>query len=211
MDGALDRQRLQRAFHRRLFEIHPDTRAGKESSDQPIATQSDASSSTQFGQSARPAENPGKLSSKLTPAHQLSVDALIEARKTLLIRLERGSVSKGVYNDYASDVKNYSGNNSSEPENGKSAAVGQDGYSLYRKALFLYSEAVLEYFEKRKNLQGQTVSEPGAEPEGFRQRLEEARGLFVQVLERFPGGTWTPDAIEQIARINVWLKRNGPG
>ncbi len=191
MEGALDRQRLQSAFHRRLFEIHPDT--------------------------GHAIQMPG-----------LSVDTLIEARKTLLIRLEKQSQPDAQSQPFESTSGDGGAGRARGVEQGGDSRVseatsdavgkkandsgsGPEGYNLYRKALFLYSEAILAYFENRKRVQGKTVSEPSAEPETFRSHLEEARSLFVQVLERFPGGTWTPDAIEQIARINVWLKRDRSG
>lgn len=141
------------------------------------------------------------------------MDTLLEARRTLLLSLENSS-SSGPEKNNGSTARNERGQPGKEgavhtSPTGQTGPAGRDGYNLYRKALFLYSEAILGYFEKRKTMQGRTVSEPEAEPEDFKEKLEEARGLFVQVLERFPGGTWTPDSIEQIARINVWLKRDG--
>ena len=222
MDEALDRTRLQRAFHRRLFEIHPDTRPQQTGSESPRSSPDLDDLSHQISAS-HPSNSQYQTQdggSVILPdaATSLSVDTLIEARRTLLIRLERGNENSDLNlspPDGGFESENSVGNSRAGADGkGKqtsTAASGSDGYNLYRKALFLYSEAVLEYFEKRKHVNGGTVSEPAAEPDGFRSRLEEARSLFVQVLERFPGGTWTPDSIEQIARINVWLKRDGAG
>ncbi len=222
MDEALDRTRLQRAFHRRLFEIHPDTRLQQTEREPPRSSPRLENSPHQVSAN-HPSNSHNEnrdSASVILPgaAKSLSVDTLIEARRTLLIRLERGNENlepKRSPSDGGIESEKSAGHSRAGTDGGgkqtSTAASGSDGYNLYRKALFLYSEAVLEYFEKRKHLNGGTVSEPTAEPDGFRSRLEEARSLFVQVLERFPGGTWTPDSIEQIARINVWLKRDGTG
>ncbi|MCB1139449.1 MAG: hypothetical protein KDK23_11865 [Leptospiraceae bacterium] len=221
---ALDRQRLQRAFHRRLFEIHPDTRkalvgpniaggaASEEKTENPVRAWGKMHSSS----------GPSTVGANTEPA-DVSVDMLIEARKVLLLSLERSPpVPEQKFRD-ESRTEQSSGTTATTGQGqpgqpgrrnagfSSMAAAGPEGYNLYRRALFLYSEAIIEYFERRKGFQGNTVSEPEAEPEAFRERLEEARSLFVLVLELFPGGTWTPDSIEQIARINVWLKRYRAG
>ncbi len=210
MDEALDRTRLQRAFHRRLFEIHPDAQNARIEtvqdvvpSDQPsVHGQPSAIDDSSGVTGSSGAENVARPAAPVL-RRDLSVDTLIEARKTLLIRLERGNDALDTKPSKTTGGAEFNGGQKKDP-----GPSGADGYKLYRRALFLYSEAVLNYFEKRKHVSGRTVSAPTAEPEGFRSTLEEARSLFVQVLERFPGGTWTPDSIEQIARINVWLKRD---
>ncbi|MCB1169463.1 MAG: hypothetical protein KDK25_03975 [Leptospiraceae bacterium] len=232
---ALDRQRLQRAFHRRLFEIHPDTRhtlADLTSADFQSAEHRDPPGieglRDPFAETGPEKANHRQHGDVAPDSGDVSVDMLIEARKVLLLSLERspshpedsGSFHGRSPHDVSAADAAPSGPESTQdretersrdPRFAATAGAGADGYNYYRKALFLYSEAILEYFERRKGFHGKTVSEPEAEPRGFRERLEEARSLFVQVLELFPGGTWTPDSIEQIARINVWLKRYRAG
>lgn len=235
LDAAMDRARLQKAFHRRLFQIHPDMQASPSHRDRTDSTQGSATESTadhapidsQSASSVGAEDSPptGKfqgseqagtvVGSDRLDSGLVTVDSLIEARKTLLLRLEsRDWPANESATGVAESVTNESFEGSKQTSAAASASAsaeepwGKDGYNLYRRALFLYSEGILAYFERKKRMQGEDASS-AAETRAFREGLEEARGLFVQVLERFPGGIWTPDSIEQIARINIWLKSNG--
>ena len=86
-----------------------------------------------------------------------------------------------------------------------SGAGGTDGYLWYREAAALVGDALDDYFRERLSFSRTPESSPGTTR--LQENLLAARALFARVLETHPGGLWTPDAVEQIARINVWLGR----
>ncbi len=82
---------------------------------------------------------------------------------------------------------------------------GRDGYHWYREGSSLVGDALDDYFRERLHYSQALDTSPGSVR--LRETLLRARALFARVLETHPGGLWTPDAVEQIARINVWLGR----
>ncbi|MDH5654612.1 MAG: hypothetical protein OEZ34_01800 [Spirochaetia bacterium] len=78
-----------------------------------------------------------------------------------------------------------------------------DGYRDYREGMKILGSALDAYWKKRVQFSHR--------PEGadfikqFHEELNRARDYFIRVLEIYPGGLWTPDAVEEIARINDWL------
>lgn len=86
-----------------------------------------------------------------------------------------------------------------------SRTAEDDGYAWYRRASDLLGEALELYFRERVKYSSMPPDHPALQ--SFRNHMEEALELFVRVLDHFPGGIWTPDAVEQIARIQTWLGR----
>ena len=152
-DSPLTLETIRSAYHKKLFEIHPDTA-------QVVSEES----------GARIAE-------------------IIEARNLLEEFVKLGSPT-------ASPVP---ANVSVPLESGK------DGYNWYRRASDAYGECLDDYWRER--LRFSHIPEKSPEVRRFYERLEAARQIFARVLEEFPGGMWTPDAVEKIAKINVWLKK----
>lgn len=79
----------------------------------------------------------------------------------------------------------------------------EEAFIYYREGMRIYSEALDEYWKKR--LRYSHLSEDAPYLDVFREKLKRAKRRFATVLEMDPGGLWTPDAVEEIARINVWL------
>ena len=84
-----------------------------------------------------------------------------------------------------------------------SAEPGRDGYTWYRQASAIMSTALQDYWRERLRWSQIPVDSPQLKE--IAARLTNARELFARVLTEFPGGTWTPDAVDEIARINLWL------
>lgn len=148
---------LTRAYHRKLFEFHPDT------------------------------------SGEADPEAGRRLDELILARRILERRLEYRERGGG-------ELAAQSGGIDPRPRSGS----GSRDYLLYRQALSLFGEALDRYWRERLKFSQMPAGSP--ELRRFHERIREARKLFAAVLEGFPGGIWTADAVEHIARINSWLR-----
>lgn len=180
-------EQLLRAYHRRLFTVHPDT-----------ALQA------------------------LPDAARL-VEMLLQARRILETRLagresaaapsgaseQSGRTPPAARQPNQSDAERTTAkakaSDGSPPNTGIDKSGGRDGYQWYRQAAALVGDTLEEYFKERLRFSATPESSPGTTK--LQANLREARGLFARVLETHPGGMWTPDAVEQIARINVWLGR----
>ena len=145
---------LLQAYHKLLFEIHPDT-SKVESLDS------------------------AELLEEIKEARSL-------LEENLLRRQEPGSVSDAARRE------------------GKSATFsGKDGYEIYRRAGILMGDAMQEYWKERLRWSGIPSDSPKIQ--SALKKMQQAKNLFARVLNEFPGGVWTPDAVEEIARINIWL------
>lgn len=97
-----------------------------------------------------------------------------------------------------------------KPEKTRDIPSGKDGYGLYKKGMDLLGDAFDAFWKERLHYSEIPQNAPFVLE--FRTKLNLARNLFAEVLENFPGGLWTSDAVEEIARINIWLgteKRSG--
>jgi len=76
-------------------------------------------------------------------------------------------------------------------------------YTLYKKAIGEYSNAIVEYFEKVRK-----VNLDPADPvyQKLCDRMQHIKKDLFEVVKMNPGGIWASDCIEKISRINVWLK-----
>ena len=81
----------------------------------------------------------------------------------------------------------------------------RDGYESYRKGLLLFEEAMKLYFQERLKWSF-LPPDSGIIPE-FRNRLTEAKQHFAYVLQLYPAGLWTEDAVLHIEKINIWLEK----
>ena len=130
----------------------------------------------------------------------LRVTRLLEARDVLEAHLKRSGagLQPGTTEPAA---------RTDQPAEERRGPAGEDGYNWYRQANGVYSDALEQYWRER--LKWSEMPEDTPQYLSFRKQLERARGLFAAVLGTFPGGIWTPDAVEQIARINIWLGYEG--
>lgn len=169
LEGDFDGDALRRAYHRRLFEIHPDT-----------ATSVD--------------DTPG-----------LHVSELIEARDYLeqwIFLRDESRDERGRESSSDPEFRERTPDGEGRKE-APGAPGGSDGYEWYRQADRIFAAALELYWRER--LKYSRLPDETTVLGEFRGRLREARALFVRVLDRYPGGIWTPDAVEKIARINAWL------
>ncbi len=164
------REELLRAYHRKLFEIHPDTAGADEGE--------------------RDADTIARDAGELVPS-------IIAARETLEKSLEGGAPSPERKNDAVGAAST----DSRGP--GDFREPGKDGYEWYRRAMAIHGDALDEYWRER--VKWSSLPEDSPVLEEFREKLRLAKVLFGRVLDRFPGGMWTADAVEKIAAINTWL------
>jgi len=78
-----------------------------------------------------------------------------------------------------------------------------DGFSDYREGMVILGEALDSYWKKRVHYSQRP--EDAEFIKKFHEELIRAKDKFAAVLIQHPGGLWTPDAVEEIARINDWL------
>lgn len=159
-------EEMLRAYHKKLFELHPDTAPGD-------------------------SRDAGRL-----------VSEIVTARKLLQAALEAGTGSDAGARSDTSARRDAGARNDA---GAGTAEGGPDGYEWYRQAAAVFSEALDEYWQER--LKYSQFPENSPVLARFREKLLESKRLFGNVLDRFPGGIWTPDAVERIARINLWLRR----
>ena len=88
-------------------------------------------------------------------------------------------------------------------ENAPGIKKEDDGYKDYREGMSILGAAMDSYWKKRVHYSQRPESADFIQQ--FHEELNRARDLFVRVLNSYPGGLWTPDAVEEIARINSWL------
>lgn len=76
-------------------------------------------------------------------------------------------------------------------------------YRHYRAGVKILGEALDRYWKRRVGYSHLPESAPFYLE--FIEEIKKAKEQFARVLDLDPGGLWTVDAVEEIARINVWL------
>ena len=85
----------------------------------------------------------------------------------------------------------------------KAQKTKDDGYMDYREGMVILGAALDSYWKKRIHYSQRP--EDAEFVKKFHDDLNRAKDRFAAVLIQHPGGLWTPDAVEEIARINDWL------
>lgn len=80
-------------------------------------------------------------------------------------------------------------------------------YSLYKEAKYRESEAVLKYFNSRKNIPNVELNENrNKELLELREELEAVRNSYHEFIKNFPESIWIPDILDSLENIKVWWR-----
>lgn len=146
--------------------------------------------------------------SRITP--EITVDDLIRARNHLHDCLEYKEQQNPARSGLQSGQTDREAvHESTAAGSGREKAFRQqvDGYEDYRHGMDLFSKAMQDYFNSRKKYS--SLPENSTEFEIIYERFREAKKVLARVLE-YPGSIWTSDAVETIARINLWVSHSTP-
>ncbi|HMV78093.1 MAG TPA: J domain-containing protein [Leptospiraceae bacterium] len=96
----------------------------------------------------------------------------------------------------------------SETENSdKEPEHSHNDFYFYKTAKKIENDAILTYFKSRKNkLRMELDAEKNPELMELRTKLERAKQLYSELMERFPDSMWIQDAKNSLTSLEVWWK-----
>jgi hypothetical protein len=83
----------------------------------------------------------------------------------------------------------------------------QDGYSIYKELKTRENEAILHYFQSRKNLKAVEL-DPSKNKEliELKIKLERLKQEYEHFLKQYPTSIWNQDVLDSMETMKVWFK-----
>lgn len=83
----------------------------------------------------------------------------------------------------------------------------ESDYEIYKKAKQIENDAILNYFNSRKNIPSVELDlEKNPELKILIEELKKAKALYEELIKKFPNSIWTRDAKDSIESMKVWWK-----
>ncbi|MDH5717740.1 MAG: hypothetical protein OEZ22_08880 [Spirochaetia bacterium] len=136
----------------------------------------------------------------LHPDKKGSKEEFINLRNAYDFLVENYNKNSHVFNEIFSEKKAQAPSDE-EKQNNKDES--EEIFQIYKKAAAHYSKALEEYFDKTKQVNLNANDENYLK---LKEKLKYCKDLLAKVIKSDPSGIWASDAIEKIARINVWLQ-----
>ncbi len=93
------------------------------------------------------------------------------------------------------------------PEPPSPPKPNQDGYSVYKELKHRENEAILQYFQSRKNLKAVEL-DPSKNKEliELKNKLEKLKQEYEHFLKQYPSSIWKQDVLDSLETMKVWFK-----